>query len=89
VEYPEIPSSFRGGLVMPGKKKAYQRFEELIKQATAPSAAETEAPEAQSLSIWLSPAVRRALEQHATAVGSTPSEVVEEAVRRYLVERPG
>ena len=83
-----IEQPFEGGNAAL-KKKAYQRFEELIKQATAPSAAETEAPEAQSLSIWLSPAVRRALEQHATAVGSTPSEVVEEAVRRYLVERPG
>jgi hypothetical protein len=84
------------------KKKAYQRFEELIKQ-TAPTPAEVErdpglmnrgrsegpgpgqgslSPEA--LPIWLSPEVRRALEHRAAAEGTTPSEIVQQALRRYL-----
>jgi hypothetical protein len=90
--------------VMAEKKKAYQRFEELTRQATAPTPAEAErdrdlmnprdrsegpgpgqgslSPEA--LPIWLSPEVRRALEHRAAAEGTTPSEIVQEALRRYL-----
>jgi hypothetical protein len=90
---------------MAEKKKAYRRFEELTRQATAPKPAEAEgdrglmnprdrsggtgmgSPPAEALPIWLSPEVRRALEQHAAAEGTTPSEIVQEALRRYL-ERP-
>jgi hypothetical protein len=41
-------------------------------------------PPAEALPILLSPEVRRALEQHAAAEGTTPSEIVQEALRRYL-----
>jgi hypothetical protein len=76
---------------MAEKKKAYQRFEELIKQ-TAPKPAEAEreggtglgSPPADALPIWLSPEVRRALEQQAAVEGTTPSEIVQRALRRYL-----
>ena len=72
---------------MAEKKKAYRRFEELTKQATAPTPREgtgpLSAPE-EPLSIWLSPKVRRALEDQAAADDTTPSEIVEEALRRYL-----
>jgi Ribbon-helix-helix protein, copG family len=87
---------------MAEKKKAYRRFEELTRQATAPMAAEAERdrgsmnlrrrsgwtgmgpPPAEAFPIRLSPQVRRALEQHAAADNTTPSEIVEEALRRYL-----
>ena len=82
---------------MAEKKKAYRRFEELTRQATAPTAAEAEhdrdlmtgdtgmgSPPAEALPIRLSPEVRRALEQHAAAENTTPSEIVQEALRRYL-----
>jgi hypothetical protein len=41
-------------------------------------------PPAEALPIWLSPDVRRALEQQAAADKTTPSEIVEEVLRRYL-----
>jgi Ribbon-helix-helix protein, copG family len=81
---------------MTEKKKAYRRFEELARRATAPMTAEAErdrggsgvtdtrSPSAESVPILLSPEVRRALEQHAAAENTTPSEIVEEALRRYL-----
>jgi hypothetical protein len=72
---------------MAGKKKAYQRFEELTRQATAPIAEDEQdlgSPAPEPLPVWLSPELRRALEQHAAAEGSTPSELVEVALRRYL-----
>lgn len=78
---------------MAEKKKAYRRFEELTRQATAPMADEAEqdrgsmsigSPPAEALAIRLSPEVRRALEEQAAADHSTPSEIVQEALRRYL-----
>ena len=67
--------------------KAYQRFGDLTKQAMAPTTQEgagpVSAPE-EPLSILLSPKVRRALEEQAAADHTTPSEIVEEALRRYL-----
>ena len=72
---------------MAEKKKAYRRFEELTKQATAPTPQEgtgpVSAPE-EPLSIWLSPKVRRALEDQAATDNTSPSGIVEEALRRYL-----
>ena len=75
---------------MAEKKKPYQRFEELTKQAMARAGAEAEpgqdpssAPE-QELSIWLSPQVRRALLERAAAENTTASKIVEEALRRHL-----
>ena len=38
----------------------------------------------EALPIWLSPDVRRALEQQAAADSTTPSAIVEEVLRRYL-----
>jgi ribbon-helix-helix CopG family protein len=81
---------------MAEKKKAYRRFEELTRQATAPTPAEAErgggtgmgSPPAEALPIRLSLEVRRALEHQAAAEGTTPSEIVQEALRRYL-ESPG
>jgi hypothetical protein len=73
---------------MADKKKAYQRFRELTHQATATTPAQAESPPPEALPIWLSPDVRRALEQHAAAEGTTVSEVVQAALRRYL-ESPG
>ncbi len=88
--------------VMAEKRKAYRRFEELTRQATAPMAADAErdrgvmepgasqrgfrhgSPQAEALPIQLSAEVRRALEQHAAAHNTTPSEIVQEALRRYL-----
>jgi hypothetical protein len=87
---------------MAEKKKAYRRFEELTRQATAPMGAEDErdrdlmnrrhrsgttgmgSPSAEAVPIRLSPEVRRALEQQAVADNTTPSEIVEEALRRWL-----
>ena len=69
---------------MAEKKKAYRRFEELTRRAVAPMADEVEAPSAEALSIRLSPDVRRALEERAAADNTTPSEIVQEALRRYL-----
>jgi hypothetical protein len=71
---------------MAEKKKAYRRFQDLTRQATAPMAAEAEmgSPPAETLPIRLSPDVRRALEQQAAADNTTPSEIVQEALRRYL-----
>jgi len=73
---------------MAGKKKPYQRFEELTKRAIAPAGAEAEGgedspPEAE-LSIWLSPKVRRALLERAAAENTTASKIVEEVLRRHL-----
>jgi ribbon-helix-helix CopG family protein len=81
---------------MAEKKKAYQRFGELIRQETAPTPAEAERDggtgmgslPADAIPIRLSLEVRRALEQHAAAEGTTPSEIVQEALRRYL-KNPG
>jgi ribbon-helix-helix CopG family protein len=70
--------------VMAEKKKAYQRFGELIRQETAPTPAEAEPDRVDAIEIRLSPEVRRALEQHAAAEGATPSDIVQEALRRYL-----
>jgi NAD-specific glutamate dehydrogenase len=74
---------------MAEKKKAYRRFEELTKQAMAPMEAVPDSggggtPSAEALPIWLSPEVRRALEQQAAADNATPSEIVEAVLRRYL-----
>ena len=72
------------------KKKAFQRFGELTRQATAPAApAEPEAtgeesPPVEELTIQLHPRVSRALKQRAAISRSTPSELVEAALRRYL-----
>jgi hypothetical protein len=87
---------------MADKKKAYQRFVELTRQATAPMASEAErdpgsinlgrrsrdsaigsAP-AEGPLIRLTPELRRALEQRAATDNTTPSEIVHEALRRYL-----
>lgn len=76
--------------VMAEKKKAYRRFEELTRRAMEPTSVDAE-PEsmapAEPLPISLSPEVRRALEQHAAAKHTTPSEIVEQALRRYLNSR--
>ena len=82
---------------MAEKKKAYRRFEELTRQATAstPDAAEqgrgveeghggVGPPPADALPIRLSPEVRRALEQRAAADNTTPSAIVEAALRHHL-----
>jgi hypothetical protein len=78
---------------MAEKKKAYRRFEELARQATAPMVTEPGAsqggswlgsPPTDALPIQLSPEVRRVLEQHAATHNTTPSEIVQEALRRYL-----
>ena len=76
---------------MAEKKKAYKRFEELTKQAMAPAAEAGHAPgtgteslQAEALSIRLSPEVRQALEERAVADNTTPSEIVQAALRRYL-----
>jgi hypothetical protein len=76
---------------MAERKKAYQRFGELIKQETAPTPAEAErdrdpigSPPTDAIQIRLVPELRRALEQRAAAEGTTPSEIVQEALRRYL-----
>ena len=74
---------------MAAKKKAYRRFEELTKQATAPTGQEDTAAGSvsaptEAVSIRLSPEVRRALEERADADNTTPSEIVEEILRRYL-----
>lgn len=71
------------------KKKAYQRFEELARQATASIPAEADtigkgSTTEEAIMIRLSPEVRRALEQQAAADSTTPSEVIEEALRRWL-----
>jgi hypothetical protein len=85
---------------MAQKKKAYRRFEELTKRAMAPGFAEAERDPAaeepeeggggpqllltEPLSISLSPEVRRALELRAAADHTTESELVDEALRRFL-----
>ena len=83
---------------MAEKNRAYRRFEELTRQATAPMPAEAErdrnstnlrggglgSPPTDVLPIRLSPELRRALEEHAAATNTTPSEIVVEALRRYL-----
>ena len=75
---------------MAEKKKAYQRFQDLAKQATAapiPVEANTigkESDTGEAIRIRLSPEVRRALEQRAVAHSTTPTEIIEEALRRYL-----
>jgi hypothetical protein len=77
---------------MADKKKAYRRFEQLTRKAMTPAAAESE-PDPRTANAWmaapplsirLSPEVRQALEQHAASSDTTPSEVVEDALRRYL-----
>jgi hypothetical protein len=76
--------------VADNKKKAFQRFGELTRLATAPGApAETdpageESPPVEELTIQLHPRVSRALKQRAAISHSTPSELVEAALRRYL-----
>ena len=77
---------------MAEKKRAYRRFEEMIGKATAPMHPEAEGDRnsdlgslaAEALSIRLSPDVRRALEQRAAADDTTPSEIVQAALCRYL-----
>jgi hypothetical protein len=77
---------------MADKKKAYRRFEQLTRRAMAPAAAEGEPDPATAhawmaappLPIRLSPEVRHALERHVVASDATPSEIVEDALRRYL-----
>jgi hypothetical protein len=75
---------------MAEKRKAYRRFEELARQATAgsnPAEADTiaeESPAGEAITIRLSPEVRRALQQQAAADSTTPKEIIEEALRRYL-----
>ena len=84
---------------MADKKRAYRRFEQLTRKAMDPSSVEAEPDpastkgggwsfSAEALSIRLSPDVRRALEKHAAARNTTPSEVIQDALRRYL-EIPG
>ena len=75
---------------MAEKKKAYQRFQDLAKQATAasiPVEADTigeESDTGEAISIRLSPEVRRALAQQAAVDSTTPTEIIEEALRRFL-----
>ena len=75
---------------MAEKKKAYQRFQELANQVTAasvPAEADTsgeEYPAGEAMTIRLRPEVRRALEQRAVADSTTPTEIIEEALRRHL-----
>jgi hypothetical protein len=75
---------------MADKKRPYRRFGQLIGQATAPmhSSAEpdrgSDIGSLEELSIRLSPRVRQALEQRAADDGTTPSEIVQAALRRYL-----
>jgi hypothetical protein len=81
---------------MAEKKKPYRRFEELTKKAIAPAGAAGggqgsvdpqlggESPPETELSIWLSPAVRRALLERAATNNTTASKIVEEALRRHL-----
>jgi len=71
------------------KKKAYQRFGELTRQATGPvpadaEPADDESPVTEELTIQLHPKVSRALKQRAAISRSTPAEIVETALRRYL-----
>jgi hypothetical protein len=82
------------------KKKAYRRFEELTKRAMAPAskAEQDRTPTDQdpggdggalespgeALLVSLSPEVCRALELRADADHTTPSAIVEAALRRYL-----
>jgi hypothetical protein len=83
---------------MAAKKKVYRRFEELTKRAMAPAAGDAEPAQgpmnprsgdtdmgsSETLPIHLNPQVRRALETRAAADNTTPSEIVQEALRRYL-----
>ena len=76
---------------MAEKKKAYQRFGDLTRKATAPGAVEAtddttpvEPAQAQSLTVQLTPELQRALARRAAADDKTPTEIVEEALRRYL-----
>ena len=75
---------------MAEKKKAYQRFQDLAKQVTAgstPAQADTGGEEShagETIRIRLRPEVRRALEQQASSDSTTPTEIIEEALRRYL-----
>jgi hypothetical protein len=80
-------------IVMAERKKPYRRFEELTKKAIAPAGAgqgSTDpehgggSPPETELSIWLSPAVRRALLERAATNNTTASKIVEEALRRHL-----
>jgi ribbon-helix-helix CopG family protein len=77
---------------MADKKKSYRRFEQLTRRAMTPAAAEGEPGPGMAspwmagppLPIRLSAEVRQALEQHVAARDTTPSEIVEDALRRYL-----
>ena len=75
---------------MAEKKKVYQRFQDLAKQATAasiPVEADTigeESDTGEAIRIHLSPEVRRALARQAAADSTSPTEIIEEALRRYL-----
>jgi hypothetical protein len=66
------------------RKRAYRRFQELTKQAMAPILPGRSGEPAEAISIRLSPEVRRALEERAAAEGTTPSEIVQDALRRHL-----
>ena len=74
---------------MAAKKKAYERFGELTQRAVAPTPVEPEAPAVapsatEEITILLHPEVARALEENALERNITPSEVVEEALRRLF-----
>ena len=74
---------------MAEKKKAYKRFGELTQRAMGPVRAEAERGDAgpspaEEFAIRLNPEVARALEESAAERNTTPSEVVEEALRRFL-----
>ena len=78
------------------RKKAYQHFERLAKQATASAPAGVESDHGSVdgaangltdetlIPVRLSPDVRRALEHRAAVEGTSPAELIEAAVRRYL-----
>lgn len=75
---------------MAEKKKAYQRFQDLARQATAtsiPVETDTSGEESdtgEAIRIRLSPEVRRALAQRAVADSTTPTAIIETVLRRYL-----
>ena len=75
---------------MAEKKKAYQRFAELARQATAasipaePDTIGEESLAGEAIMIRLSPETRRALVHQAVTDSTTPTEIIEEALRRYL-----
>lgn len=76
---------------MAEKKKAYQRFGDLTRKATAPVAGEAEGgtgsiepAQPETLTVQLTPELHRALARRAATEDKAPLEIVEEALRRYL-----